>query len=74
MAQRAEAAAAEGDLRLACHLADLAGLAAPDDPAVHGVRAEIYEQRRTAEMSLMAKGIYRAAARESEAIVARHSL
>jgi alkyl sulfatase BDS1-like metallo-beta-lactamase superfamily hydrolase len=74
LAQRASRAADEGDLRLACHLADLAGLAAPDDPEVHGIRAEIYEQRRTAETSLMAKGIYRGAARESEAVVARHSL
>ncbi len=65
---RAERAAGDGDLRLACHLADFAGLAAPDDRRVHGARAEIYEQRRQAEPSLMAKGIFRAAGRESEVV------
>jgi len=57
------------DLRLACHLADLAGWAAPDDASVHADRATIYDKRRRSEMSLMSKGIYKAAARESEAIV-----
>ncbi|HEY5876607.1 MAG TPA: alkyl sulfatase dimerization domain-containing protein, partial [Ilumatobacteraceae bacterium] len=66
---RAEEAVAAGDLRLACHLVDLAGLAAPDDPIVHGARAAVYEARRHAEPSLMAKGIFRGAARESEAVV-----
>jgi hypothetical protein len=59
----------ETDLRLACHLADLAGWAAPDDPSVHADRATIYDKRRRSEMSLMSKGIYKAAARESEAVV-----
>ena len=59
----------ETDLRLACHLADLAGWAAPDDASVHADRAVIYDKRRRSEMSLMSKGIYKAAARESEAIV-----
>ncbi|HEY4333291.1 MAG TPA: alkyl sulfatase dimerization domain-containing protein, partial [Ilumatobacteraceae bacterium] len=68
--RRAEAAAADGDLRLACHLADFAGWAAADDPVIHTGRAAIYELRRLAEPSLMAKGIYRAAARESEDVVA----
>ncbi len=67
--RRAGVAAAEGDLRLACHLADFAGWAAPDDATIHAGRAEIYEQRRRAEPSLMAKGIFKAAARESEAVV-----
>lgn len=65
---RARTAVEAGDLRLACHLADYAGLAAPDDPLVHGARAEIYEVRRKAEPSLMAKGIFRGAARESAAV------
>jgi hypothetical protein len=59
------------DLRLACHLADFAGWAAPDDAAIHADRAVIYERRRKAELSLMSKGIYKAAARESEAVVNR---
>ena len=66
--RKAEAAASEGDLRLACHLADFAGWAAPADPTIHAGRAAIYDQRRTAEPSLMSKGIFRAAARESEII------
>ena len=59
------------DLRLACHLADFAGWAAPDDAAVHADRAAIYERRRKDELSLMSKGIFKAAARESEAVVNR---
>ncbi|MFT3854317.1 MAG: alkyl sulfatase dimerization domain-containing protein [Ilumatobacteraceae bacterium] len=66
--RRAEAAAADGDLRLACHLADFAGWAAPDDPTIHAARAAIYLARRKTEPSLMSKGIFRAAARESELI------
>lgn len=68
--RRATQAAADGDMRLACHLADLAGWAAPDDPAIHGGRAEIYLARRKAETSLMSKGIFAAAARESQLVVA----
>ena len=60
------------DLRLACHLIDLAGWAAPDDAAIHATRAEIYEKRRKAELSLMSKGIFKAAARESQAVVDKH--
>jgi len=67
--RRAEQAAGDGDLRLACHFADLAGLAAPDDPIIHAGRATIYLTRRKAESSLMAKGIFAAAARESQAVV-----
>lgn len=67
--RRAQELVVSGDLRLACHLADFAGWAAPDDPGVHGARAEIYEARRKSETSLMAKGIFRGASRESEAVV-----
>ena len=65
---------AEGDLRLACHLADFAGWAVPDDPAIHVDRATIYNARRKSELSLMSKGIFRGAARESEEIAARGQL
>jgi alkyl sulfatase BDS1-like metallo-beta-lactamase superfamily hydrolase len=68
LVERATEIAATGDFRLACHLADLAGWAAPDDPGVHRLRAAIYRDRRTVETSLMSKGIFAAAARESEAI------
>lgn len=67
--QRARAEADAGNLRLACHLADFAGWAAPDDPEVHEARAAIYLTRRKHESSLMSKGIFAAAARESEAVV-----
>jgi glyoxylase-like metal-dependent hydrolase (beta-lactamase superfamily II) len=72
--RRAEAAASEGDLRLACHLADLAGWASPDDPTIHAGRSAIYIARRKAEPSLMAKGIFAAAAKESQLIVEREAL
>jgi alkyl sulfatase BDS1-like metallo-beta-lactamase superfamily hydrolase len=66
---RAKDLAASGDLRLACHLADFAGWAAPDEPNIHRDRAEIYETRRKSESSLMAKGIFKGASRESEAVI-----
>jgi alkyl sulfatase BDS1-like metallo-beta-lactamase superfamily hydrolase len=65
LAVRAETVAAAGDLRLACHLVELAVLADPDDRRNHEVRAAVYEQRRRTETSFMATGIYRAAARDS---------
>ena len=46
-------------------LAELAMLAAPDDAAVHRVRAEVNEARAAAERSVMAQDVYRWAARES---------
>ena len=67
--RRSEELAASGDLRLACHLADFAGWAAPDDPTIHEARARVYEMRRKHEVSLMAKGIFRGASRESEAVI-----
>ena len=69
--RRAEQAAADGDMRLASHFADLAGWAAPDDPTIHEGRAAIYLARRKHESSLMAKGIFAAAARESQQVVDR---
>ena len=65
LAARARALADEGDLRLAGHLAELAALAAPDDRAVHGVRADVFERRVAEETSTMAKGIFGWAADES---------
>ena len=71
LVRRAHEIALAGDLRLACHLADFAGWAEPSDPEIHETRAAIYEMRRKAESSLMAKGIFKGAARESEAVVKR---
>jgi glyoxylase-like metal-dependent hydrolase (beta-lactamase superfamily II) len=67
--ERASALSDTGEHRLACHLADLAGWAAPQDPGVHAARAVVYRARRAAETSLMAKGIFAGAARDSDAVV-----
>jgi hypothetical protein len=53
-------------------LADLAGWAEPEDGSIHADRAAIYDKRRRAETSLMSKGIFKSAARESEEVVARN--
>jgi alkyl sulfatase BDS1-like metallo-beta-lactamase superfamily hydrolase len=66
LADRAQEVAAAGDLRLACHLAELAALAAPDDVGIHAARAAVFRQRVDAETSTMARGVYAWAARESE--------
>ena len=58
LAARAGALMEAGELRLACHLAELASLAAPEDADVHAVRAVVFERRRDQELSLMAKGIF----------------
>ena len=65
LASRAQELAAEGRLRLAGHLAEMAALAADDDAAIHAARADVFEQRASAESSLMARGIFSAAARDS---------
>ena len=64
---------ADSDLRLACHLADMAGWAEPENAGIHANRAAIYDKRRRSELSLMSKGIYKSASRESEEVVARNS-
>jgi alkyl sulfatase BDS1-like metallo-beta-lactamase superfamily hydrolase len=65
LADRASALAERGDLALACHLAELAAQAAPDDRGVRAVRAAVYARRADAERSTMSRGIYRWAAEES---------
>ena len=67
LADRATALAAEGDLRLAGHLAEFAALAAPADPGVLAVRRDVNQARLESERSLMAQGIYRWAVNESSA-------
>lgn len=66
LAYRARELAEAGEHRLACHLAEFAAQAAPDTASVHAARAFVYQKRRETELSLMAKGIYGAAARDSE--------
>jgi alkyl sulfatase BDS1-like metallo-beta-lactamase superfamily hydrolase len=64
LAERGQALASE-DVRLACHLVEMAVQAEPDNKALHAIRAEVYQYRRGLESSLMAKGIFGAAANES---------
>ncbi|HEY8087273.1 MAG TPA: alkyl sulfatase dimerization domain-containing protein [Polyangiaceae bacterium] len=66
LADRAAALADAGDFALACHLAETAWLAAPGDDAITAVRADVYTRRARAETSLMARGIFRAAAKPAE--------
>ncbi|MEU8385680.1 alkyl sulfatase dimerization domain-containing protein, partial [Streptosporangium sp. NPDC048865] len=54
-----------GDQRLAGHLAEMAARAAPDDAALHRVRAEVFAARAESEASLMARGVFAWAAEES---------
>lgn len=63
---RARELVASGDLRLACHLAEFAFLAAPGDPEVRAARSEVLRARASSEASLMARGIFNAAAAETE--------
>jgi len=65
LSRRAGELADKGELRLACHLAELAVQASPGSAEAHAVRAAVYGMRRKAESSLMAKGIYGFAERES---------
>ena len=62
LADRAEALAAAGEFRLACHLADYALEAEPSDTEVQNKVAAIYESRAGAEESLMTINIFNSAA------------
>ena len=66
-AERAERLAESGDLRLACHFAEMAVQAEPESRRAHEVRAAVYDERRGAEASFMASGIYRSAMLDSRA-------
>lgn len=67
LAGRAVELARAGELRLACHLAETAYLAAPEDRAIAEVRGQVYALRAEAESSTMARGIFGWAAAESRA-------
>ena len=69
VAKQAEALAGDGAIDVACHLIEFAANAEPDNEAVHRIRAELYRVRAGQELSLMGKGIYNAAARDSDAVV-----
>lgn len=57
----------EGDARLACHLAEFAVLAAPDDARVHELRAAAYDAHAGTQTSSMARNILAHAATSSRA-------
>jgi glyoxylase-like metal-dependent hydrolase (beta-lactamase superfamily II) len=61
LAERAEELADAGDLRLACHLADYAVEAAPDDEEVQEAAMAVYDARAESEDSLMATNLYNSA-------------
>ncbi len=63
LVERARSLLADGELRLAGHLAELARLAAPDDGAVADAHGEVFAHLRDAATSTMARGVYAAAAR-----------
>ena len=65
VATRANRLATDGELALACELVELAAQAAPDNTTIQGIRADIYSQRARQERSLMARGVYTAAAESS---------
>ncbi|MBI4765059.1 MAG: MBL fold metallo-hydrolase [Deltaproteobacteria bacterium] len=68
LASRALKTAEKGNLRLACHLIEMAALADPENKKVHGIRGEIYQQRRKEETSLMARAIFNQAEMDSKKI------
>jgi alkyl sulfatase BDS1-like metallo-beta-lactamase superfamily hydrolase len=64
LAERAQALASDGQYALASQLAEWAHQDSPDAPKVQSLRSEIYQARIETETSLMARSIYRAAAKE----------
>ncbi|MGH9017134.1 MAG: alkyl sulfatase dimerization domain-containing protein, partial [Acidimicrobiales bacterium] len=58
--------AVEDSLRLAAHLAELATLAAPEDPGMHRARARVFSTWAATASSTMAKGVFNWAARQSQ--------
>jgi len=63
LADRARALSEKGEHRLACHLAEWAGLAAPEDAGIREARAEVYRRRAGEETSMMAQSVYLDASR-----------
>jgi alkyl sulfatase BDS1-like metallo-beta-lactamase superfamily hydrolase len=65
LANRAMEIADDGDMRLACHLIEHAVNADQENQGIHSIRAKIYQARVATESSLMSKGIFGHAAKES---------
>ena len=64
LARRAWELAQGGSLRVACHLAQTAAVAAPEDQDVMLQRQMVFRRRAENERSLMARSVYEWAARE----------
>jgi glyoxylase-like metal-dependent hydrolase (beta-lactamase superfamily II) len=65
LVEEATTESAEAPLRLAGHLAEMAWLADPADPAIQEVRRRVFTQRAERSTSTMARGVFRWAADES---------
>lgn len=63
--ERVAALEADGDLRMACHLVELAMLAEPGCASAHAARSRIYAARAAEQMSSMARGIFTNASESS---------
>ncbi|MEO6398274.1 MAG: alkyl sulfatase dimerization domain-containing protein [Tepidiformaceae bacterium] len=63
---RAGALRVEGDLRMACHLLELAVIAEPGSKAAHALRAEVYAARAALETSSMSRNLLNHAALSSQ--------
>jgi glyoxylase-like metal-dependent hydrolase (beta-lactamase superfamily II) len=61
LASRAEERMEEGDARLACHLADYALEAAPENEAVQTAVANVYDERAAAAEDMMSANIFASA-------------
>ncbi|MBW1888434.1 MAG: MBL fold metallo-hydrolase, partial [Deltaproteobacteria bacterium] len=64
--KRADELLAAGETRMACHMADWAYGAEPNNPDVREIVRRVYTTRAEAESSTMAIGIYRSRAGEME--------
>lgn len=69
LGNRAMEVADDKDFRLACHLIEYAVNSDPSNKLLHSIRSKIYQLRVAEESSLMSKGIFGHASRESKKIL-----
>ena len=72
--QRGQDRLAAGELELAAHLAEWATRAEPADRTAQTLKRDVYDRRHEMEGSLMAKGIYRAAANDARMALGEDAL
>ena len=72
LASQAKKVAERGDLRLACHLVEMAYMAEPENKKINRLRAEIYGRRKETETSLMARAIFHQAEMNSRKIAEKN--